>query len=47
MGVGGNAVMETVATLANELKSLVDTAGKGKPNYYTIKPRLGNYRRSV
>lgn len=38
--------METVAALANDLKSLEDTAEKGRPSYDTIKPRLGIYQKA-
>ncbi|KAF1843132.1 FAD binding domain-containing protein [Cucurbitaria berberidis CBS 394.84] len=45
MGAGGNAAIETVAALANELKKLDDEAEKGKPTYETITTHLGNYQK--
>lgn len=45
MGAGGNAAMETVAALANELKKMVDTAEKGKPSYDTVRAHLGDYQK--
>ncbi|KAF3006804.1 hypothetical protein E8E13_010424 [Curvularia kusanoi] len=45
MGAGGNAAIETAATLANELKRMIDTAEKGRPSYDDIKTHLGNYQK--
>lgn len=44
MGAGGNSAMETVAALANELKKMVNTVEKGKPNYDTVRTHLRNYQ---
>ncbi|KAF1834748.1 hypothetical protein BDW02DRAFT_568714 [Decorospora gaudefroyi] len=46
MGAGGNAAIETVAALANELKKMKEISEKGKPSYDIIKEHLGNYQKT-
>ncbi|KAH7082317.1 FAD binding domain protein [Paraphoma chrysanthemicola] len=45
MGAGGNAAIETVAALANELKKMKDSSEKEKPSFEDIKSHLGNYQK--